>query len=277
MSKKFIVTVMLGMNRFSGEDTDHPFDMSCLDGFNVAWLPQISELEKTNSTPIYEMAKTVNEFMVDYNSDCATVDQIIKEDFFFIIGRGTLGNESEECLAEALLEARRVYGRYAFNMIYSKSYGVVDTLRAFKNLNEEGSRVSADLMFCIDGYAPMASRLSVSDMFSVDGNRERMFVVPKNIRKAFGVVQRKEGFKGLRVGRPGANNRWNTQIRQREVDSQATHYSGYSDGYSRRLNVSHNNMEEIVSTVRCVKYGGRMYVVNDLIKFLFRKYKEGKS
>jgi hypothetical protein len=269
---------MLGMNRFKGKDTEHPFDMSCLDGFNTIWLPQISDIEKTHTTPIYEMGKTMNEFIEDYNMDCAEFDRITNDDFIFIIGRGTIGNNSEESLTEALLEARRVYGRNAFHIIYSKSYGVVDTLRAFKSLEEDGLKMHADLMLCIDGYAPAASRLSVSKMYdNENGKRERRFFIPKNIKKAVALVQRRDGFKGLKIGRPNVHNRWNFVIRQKDVDSQAKYYSEYSDGYERRLKVSHFNMEEIVSTIRCCKYGGRTYTVNNLIQFHMRKYKEGKS
>ena len=220
----------------------------------------------------------MGDFIEDYNSDCAAVDEIIEDDFVFIIGRGTIGNNSEEALAEALLEARRVYGRNAFHIIYSKSYGVVDTLRAFKSLEEDGHKMHADLMLCIDGYAPVASRLSVSKMYDNEkGKRERRFFIPKNIKKAVALVQRRDGSKGLKIGRPSAHNRWNFVIKQKDVDEQAQYYFAYSDGYERRLKVSHFNMEEIVSTIRCCQYGGRMYTVNQLIQFHMRKYKEGKS
>ena len=276
MSHKFIVTIMLGMNRFSEKDTDHPFDMSCLDGFNTIWLPQISKIEKTHSTPIYEVAKTIDEFITDYNSDCLEMNKIIKEDFLFIIGRGTIGNDSEERIVEAFLEARRTHGRNAFHIVYSKSYGVVDTLRAFKIINDdEGGKVGADLMFCIDGYAPLASRISISKMYKNDnGENERMFNVPSNVKRAFAIVQRKDIIKGLFVGRPKSNNHWNFIVKQSDVNGK--YYKNYSDGYERKLEISHFNMEEIVSTIPLIQYATRKYTVNELIKYYCLKYKEGK-
>lgn len=276
MSKKIIVTIMLGMNRFTEKDADHPFDMSHLKKFNTIWLPQISSIEKTNSTPIYEMSKTIDEFINDYNYENKEINPLINEDILFIAGRGTIGDNSEEYLLEALLEARRQYGPNAFFLFYTKSFGVVDTLRTFKLLKKENSRINADLMFMIDGYATPISKNSVSKIYKKDKKRERRFIIEKNIKKVFCVVQRKRGFKGLRAGNFSDTRCYNHIITQSQVDKVKKYYDSYDDGYQRRLDVEHFNMEEIVSTIPCCKYRTQMYTVNELTKYYLNLYMKGK-
>ncbi len=263
MAKKFVVTVMLGMNRFSQEDTDHPFDMDFLKGYNKIWMPQLENEEKKCSTPFYEVGKTIDNF-VNENS------QLTKDDVFFIFGRGTIGSDSEDRLAEALLEARRTYGEDAHYIIYSKSFGVIDTLRAFRQTDMK--RFKIDLMFAIDGYATALSRKSVTKKYRVKGRRQRRLIIPDKIKKVYAVVQRRKGFNGINAGRPSDAKCRNKTIRPRHVDEIQKYYDHYSDGYRRRLDVEHFNMEEIVSVIPCCSLGGKEYTVNDIIKKSCYKY-----
>ncbi len=275
MSKKIVMTIMLGMNRFSEKDTEHPFDMSHMKGYNTLWLPQISKREMTHSTPIYEMTKAVDEFVKRNNEDCADIDHIIKDDVLFIVGRGTLGNQSEEHLAEAILEARRNYGSNAYYAFYTKSYGVVDTLRALKIVKENYSRFSADILFCIDGYGTPVPKLSVSKIYRSDNKKERRFTIPKNVKKTYAIVQRREGFKGLKAGGFSDSHCWNSVIRSRDVTKEYKYYTAYKDGYKRKLDVCHFNMEELVSTIPCCKFVNQTLTVNDTLKVHLRKYVNG--
>lgn len=276
MSKKFVVTIMLGMNRFTQRDDEHPFDMSLAEGFNTLWLPQISEVEKTHSTPFYEMTKTMHEFIEEHNEEYKLND-LTKDDVLFICGRGTVGSGSEDALYEALLEAKRTYGKNAYYIFYTKSFGVVDTLRTFNDFQETMKRqpIGADLMFCIDGAATPISKRSVSKVYK-DGDKkgERRFIIPKNVTRAFGIVQRRKGIKGLRIGKHNDKRCNNFTVRQPETSKH--YYSAYSDGYERKLDACHFNMEEIVSTIRCCKYAGRTNTVNETVKTFCRKYMSGK-
>jgi len=274
--KKFVVTIMLGMNRFTQRDDEHPFDMSLAECFNTLWLPQVSEIEKTHSTPFYEMTKTMHEFINEYNKEYEITD-LTKDDVLFICGRGTIGSGSEDSLYEALLEAKRTYGKNAYYIFYTKSFGVVDTLRTFNDFQETMQRqpIGADLMFLIDGAATPISKASVSKIYK-SGNKkgERRFIIPKNVRKAFGIVQRRKGFKGLLVGKHNDSRCHNFIVRQPETSKYV--YSAYSDGYERKLDASHFNMEEIVSTVPCCRFGGRTYTVNEMVKYFCNRYMLGK-
>jgi len=274
MSKKIVMTIMLGMNRFAEKDTQHPFDMSHAETFNKIWLPQISEIEKTCSTPIYEMTKTLDEFITQYNTENPDIDQITKDDIFVIIGRGTIGSSSEEHLSEALLEARRSYGHSAFFVFYTKSFGTVDTLRALDILNNQNYRFSAHLLFCIDGYATPISKASVSKIYRYKNKKERRFIIPRNVKRAYGIVQRREGFKGLQVGAFHDSRCRNFVIRSK--DTKGFEYTKYIDGYKRKLDVCHFNMEEIVSTIKCCKYNNNSYTINELLKMHCKKYMLGK-
>lgn len=265
---------MLGMNRFTEKDTQHPFDMSHTKGYNILWMPQITRAEKKCSTPIYEMTKTIDLFLNDYNSNNPDFDQITKDDILFIVGRGTIGKDSEENLLEAILEARRTYSRNAFFIFYAKSFGVVDTLRTFKLLQKECSQFTADLMISIDGYATPISLASVSQKYKVNGHEEYRFIIPTNVKKIFNIVQRKEGFKGLNVG--GLNDQprcCNYTLTKSDVSQK--YYTNYSDGYKRKLNLCHFNMEEIVSTVPCCSFSNRMFTVNEIVRMYCFKYAQG--
>lgn len=274
MSKKIVMTIMLGMNRFSEEDTKHPFDMSHAEKFNILWMPQVSAIEKNHSTPIYEITKSLYEFMVSINQDYNRLysEELTVDDFLFIIGRGTIGDSSEENLIEAILEARRTYGYSAYYVFYAKSFGVVDTLRAFNILIKEAPRFKADLLVCIDGYATAISRNSVSKIYDINGKKERRFFIPSNVKTTYSAVQRKEGFKGLQVGSFTDVQCRNHIITQTEVNKVTKYYDHYADGYKRKLNVSHYNMEEIVSVIPCFLYSQTMYTANDLIKKYCKKY-----
>ncbi len=266
---------MLGMNRFKEKDTDYPFDMSHAKKFNTIWMPQINEKEKTCSTPIYEMTKTMDEFIKEHNINNPEIDPITKDDFLFIIGRGTIGNNSEEHLSEALLEARRTYGHNAYFMFYTKSFGAVDTLRALNIIKKEHQRFQANLLFCIDGYATAISKNSVSQIYQYKDKKQRRFVIPRNVNKAYGIVQRIKGFKGLPIGSFLDTRCRNTVIRKKDVPK-GLKYTAYSDNYERKLDISHFNMEELVSTVNCCKYNGHLYTINKVIKLYCQKYMLGK-
>jgi len=271
MRKKFVVATMIGMNRSSGRDASHPFDMSFFDGYNAHWMPNLDSNERKCSAPIYEIAKTMHEFVTEFN-DSGHDKQIIKEDLFFIFGRGTMGSESEERLAEALLEARRCYGKEAFYIVYGKSFGAVDLLRTFREIDMR--RFDIDLMFLIDGYASSISRKSVTKEYDIEGEMVRRFAIPQEIRRVYCVVQREKGFNGIKAGSKNDGRCKNKIIEQKEVDAVERYYDHYSDGYKRRLKVDHNNMDEIVAVIPCCAYGGSNYTVNDLIKKSCYKYME---
>jgi len=270
MTKKLVITIMLGMNRFTGRDSFREFDMDFFDRYNKIWMPQIDNDEKKCSTPIYEVTKTIDEFITSHNNNCPEKPQIIKEDVYFIIGRGTFGNDSEERLSEILLQARHTFGEDAFYMIYAKSYGVIDTLKSFLQVDMKNFKIN--LMFAIDGFSPPISRRSVTKRYKIGDKKQTRLIIPKGIKKVYSIVQRKKGFNGIMAGRPRDGRCRNKIIHQKEVDVVQKYYDHYKDGYKRKLDVDHYNMEEIVSTIPCCQVGINEYTVNDIIKMCCRKY-----
>lgn len=255
MTDKPIVTVvMLGMNRFSERDDDHPFDMSVLDGFTTLWLPQIEKSEKKNTTLFFEVGDAVDSVHLSTRRP--------KSDFVFIMGRGTAGSGSEESLEYALTEVIRNRGRDAYVQIIAKSYGVVDTLAALKRLKRHHIRFQVATMVLIDGYAPYAQRRKVSKKYG----DERRFTIPENVKRCFNIVQRTEGFEGLLAGAPDDNRVQNLIMTNKRIKHYgADYYCAYSDGYMRELEVCHFNMEEIVSTVPSFKESGQYFTLNALL------------
>lgn len=254
-----IVTVMLGMNRYTQRDTRHPFNMSHLKGYNVMHLRDLSDKEKTCSTPFYEIGKAVDEVRQEFT--------VVKDGISFIFGRGTFGDGPEEDLRDGLLETMRSYGEDSIRVMIGKSYGAVDTMRALKMLRAQNRKPRIDLLVLIDGYGVGPALTSVSKRY----NGPRRFIVPSNVARTYGIVQRDRGFNGLLVGAPKDSKCHNHIVKQHEVDRHAKHYDHYSDGYRRRLRVSHKNMEEIVSVVPCCKRFNKMHTLNDLVKITLRR------
>ena len=65
----------------------------------------------------------------------------------------------------------------------------------------------------------------------------------------YNAVQRTKGTKGTLVEDVNKS----LIVRQDYVDKFAEYYDHYSDDYKRKLEVSHFNMEEIVSVVPCIR------------------------
>lgn len=258
--KNTIITVMLGMNRYSERDTSHPFNMSPLRGYNVMHLRDLTNRERTRSTPFYEIGKAVDEVRCEFTP--------VKDNIAFIFGRGTFGNGPEEDLRDGLLETMRNYDD-SIKIMVGKSYGAVDTLRALKLLRAQNRMPTISLMILIDGYGVGPALTRVTKRYEERGPRR--FVIPPNVQKAYGIVQRDRGFHGLLVGPPRDTRCHNYIVRQEHVDRHCHYYDHYSDGYRRRLKVCHKNMEEIVSTVPCCMRSKKLHTLNDIIKITLRR------
>jgi hypothetical protein len=239
---------MIGANRGSQGDSVHPFDVSeYVNTYSIDWLDQVSEKEKVGSTLYYEQLKAIDEL--------CKKNGISASDVHFVFGRGTIGRSSERELAEGLRKAVKQSGKDAFKVILAKSFGVVDTLRALKILGKraEDTIGRINVLFCVDGYAPLFSRRSVSKKYNVGNKKESRLVVPSCVDRVYGVVQRAERYRGLKAGKPGDPRITNFVVRQSHVDGSCRIYDHYSDGYVRVLEVNHPNMDEIVSVVPCCK------------------------
>lgn len=249
-----IITVMLGMNRFTQRDTRHPFSMGHMRGYNDMWLQSVDRDERTHSTPFYEISKAVDEVRQEFTE--------IKDNIAFIFGRGHIGNAAEEDLCDTWLNAMRNY-KDAIHIMYAKSYGAIDLLRALKFLREtHHQEPNIDLMFLVDGYGISRAKRSVTD------NNDR-FIIPGNVKKAYGIVQREKGFKGFRAGKIGDSRCSNHVVSKSEVAGKI--YDHYRDGYKRRLEVCHKHMEEIAAVIPCCEAEGQMLTTNDVVKETLRR------
>lgn len=269
MDKSRILAVsILGMNRLSKSDIDHPFDMEeYFKKYSIEWMRQVKEVEKDHSTPFYELASTVDSIVKEHS--------LSPDNIRFVFGRGTIGRSTEKELAQVLQKKTAEVGKDAFKVIVAKSFGVVDTLRAFQLLgnNPEGRIGRINLLILIDGYAPLRSRKRVTEKMKVGKNQKRKLVIPEFVDKAYNLIQRTSGVNGLRAGRPGEKRVENFVIKQDYVDSFNRVYDHYKCDYKRKLEVSHGNMEEITSVIPCcMDSDGRMYTVPEIIK---RKYASG--
>ena len=265
---KILAVSMLGMNRFSKSDIDHPFDMDeYFKKYSIEWMRQVKEVEKDHSTPFYELASTIDSIVEEHT--------LSPDNIRFVFGRGTIGCSSEKDLAEILQKKTAEIGKDAFKVIVAKSFGVVDLLRAFQLLgkNPEGKTGRINLLILIDGYAPLRSRKRVTEKMKVGRGIKRRLVIPEFVDKAYNLIQRTSGINGLRAGRPGEKRVENFVLKQDYVDSFNKVYDHYKCGYRRELKVSHGNMEEITSVIPCCKDSdGKMYTVPEIIK---RKYAAG--
>lgn len=259
--RPIIVTMMLGMNRFTQRDTAHPFNMRHLKGYNTMWLPEVSKTEKKASTPFYEITRAVDEIRSEFTD--------LKDDIAFIFGRGTIGDRSEEALSEALLECGRSYGYDSVHIMVTKSYGAVDTLRALRRCKGRHFEPDVRLFVDIDGYGPRTSLRHITKCYKE--HQAKRFIIPENIHQAFGVVQRTRGFYGLMVGSDANPNHHNFVVKQKHVDDNCKYYDHYSDDYRRRLKVRHKNMEEIVSVVPCCQFARKLRTVPELVKIFVKK------
>jgi len=245
-----VITVMLGMNRFHQKDADHPFDMSALDGYNTFWFPQIQEIEKTHSTLFYEVLKGVEM--------ARAVKETEKDNYVFLFGRGTIGPSSEECLFEAMQQCMNYYGRDVNFIMVAKSFGVADTLAALKMFKIYHRKPFVNGLFLIDGFLPPSEKRKIAKRVGKD----RRFVVPKFVHHYYNAVQREKGTKGKLV----VGDKRNLVVTQAYVNKVTRFYEGYKDNYKRKLDVSHFNMEEIVSAVPCIRLNGDFLILSDAVK-----------
>lgn len=247
---------MLGMNRFSQRDTRYSFNMGHMRDYNDLWLPSVDSKEKTHSTPFYEVSKAVDEVRSEFTE--------IRDHIAFIFGRGHIGNSAEEDLSNTLLNCKQNYGEDAFHIIYAKSYGAIDAMRALKILRETYHyKPEIGLLVLVDGYGISRAKRSVTE--------DNRFVVPGNVKRAYGIVQREKGFHGFKVGKPKDTRCSNYVIQKDDVKGKIYDHYNPRENYKRKLKVCHKHMEEIVAVVPCCNYQGRMLTTNDLIKETLRK------
>jgi len=228
---------MLGMNRFHQKDTKHSFDMSALDGYNVVWLPQVKEIEKTNSTLFYEALYGIEKARIELKDE--------RDNYLFIFGRGTIGAFSEEWLFEALQQAMHYYGNDANHIMVAKSFGVADTLTALTMFKIYHKKPNIQSLITLDGFLPPTRKRKLAK--KDDG--EWYFKIPNYVKRHFNVVQRLKGTKGRLV----IEKDHNLILRQNYIDKFDLIYDHYNDGYKRELEASHFNMEEIVSVIPSIK------------------------
>lgn len=263
---KILAIAMLGMNNSSEQDTDHPFAMQpYIDKYNIQWLETIREIEKYHSTPFYETAKAIDELVIQYS--------IPTEDIRMIFGRGCWGTSTEKDLNKKLIETKNEMGNDVYRVISAKSFGAIDTLRAFNDLGSDAENKigKVDLMCLADPTATLFSRKSVTKKIKVSGKREERLMIPHFVNKVFNVFQDYSFPRGLKSGKPTDTRIKNYQIYQDYVDSFGAVYDNYSDGYKRDLVVKHKNMEEIVSVIPCCNWNNNMLTFPEAIK---RGYEE---
>lgn len=259
---KILAVSMLGMNRLSKSDFDHPFDMDeYFRKYSIEWMRQVKEVEKEHSTPFYELASTIDSIVNEHS--------LLPDNIRFVFGRGTIGASTEKEFAEVIQKKTAEIGKDAFKVITAKSFGVIDSLRAFQLLgdNPEGKIGRVNLLILVDGYAPLRSRKRVTERLKVGKGKKRKLIIPEFVDKAYNLIQRTDGINGLRAGRPGEKRVDNFVVKQDYVDSFHRVYDHYKSGYKRELKVHHGNMEEITSVIPCCKDSdGKMYTVPEIIK-----------
>lgn len=239
-----MVTAMLGTNRFFQKDTEHPFDMKGLDGYNSIWLPQVQEIEKTNSTLYYEALSGVEKARKSNKAPK------MKDNYVFIFGRGTIGSDSEKCLFEALQQTMHYYGNDVNHIIVAKSFGVADALTALSMFKIYHKKPNIQTLIFIDGYLPPSKKRKLAIKYpGASSENLWRFKVPKYVKRYFNVIQRTKGTKGARV----TEDSLNFIVQQDYVDKYTAFYDHYNDHYKQELKISHFNMEEIVSVVPCIK------------------------
>lgn len=235
---------MLGMNRFHQKDTEHPFDMSALDGYNTIWLPHVQEIEKTNSTLFYEVLTGVEEARKSNKAPD------MKDNYVFIFGRGTIGSDSEECLFEALQQTMQYYGNDVNHIIIAKSFGVGDTLTALSFFKPYHKKPNIESLILIDGFLPPSKKKKLAVKFKGASHEDLWrFKIPRYVKRYYNVVQRLKGTKGRLI----VDENRNFIVRPDYVEKYAKYYDSYKYNYKRELEVSHFNMEEIVSAVPCIR------------------------
>lgn len=258
---KILAVAMLGMNNSSEQDTDHPFAMQqYIDKYNIQWLETIREIEKLHSTPFYETAKAVDELSTKYS--------IPTQNIRMIFGRGCWGTSTEKDLNIKLKNAKNEMGDDVYRVFFVKSFGAIDTIRAFNDLgaNPENLIGRINLICITDPTATLFSRRSVTKKIKVNGKREERLMIPDFVDKVYNVFQDYSYPKGLKAGRPSDSKINNYQIFQDYVDSFGAVYDNYSDGYERDLVVKHKNMEEIVSVIPCCNWNSEMLTFPEAIK-----------
>lgn len=258
---KILAVAMLGMNNSSEQDIDHPFEMQpYIDKYNILWLDTIRDTEKYHSTPFYETARAIDELATQYSIPSANIR--------IIFGRGCWGDSTEEDLNRRLKAAKNEMGNDVYRIFFAKSFGVIDTFRAFKDLgsNAESEIGRIDLMCLADPTASLFSRRSVTKKIKINGKREERLMIPPFIDKIYNIFQNYSYPRGLKAGKPSNTRITNFEIFQDYVDSLGAIYNHYSDGYQRDLIVEHRNMEEIVSVIPCCNWNGTMLTFPEAIK-----------
>lgn len=264
---KILAVSILGMNRLSKSDFDHPFDMDeCFKKYSIEWMRQVKEIEKDHSTPFYELASAVDSIVKEHS--------LSPDNIRFVFGRGSIGCSTEKDLAAMLQKKTVEIGKDAYKIVVAKSFGVVDTLRAFQLLGNdpEGKIGRINLLILIDGYAPFRSRKRVTFKVKIGKSKKRRFMIPEYVDKTYNIIQCKSGVKGLKAGKLGEKKVDNYVMKQSHVDSFDRVYDHYRNGYKRELIVNHRNMEEITSVIPCcLGSDEKMYTVPEIIK---RRYAE---
>lgn len=258
---KILAIAMLGMNNSSEKDIDHSFNMQqYIDKYDIKWLDTIRDNEKLNSTPFYETSKAIDELATKYS--------IPNNNIRMIFGRGCGGKSTEKNLNNELIKAKTELGNDIFRVIFAKSFGAIDTLRAFKDLgvDAESKIGKIDLMCLADPTATLFSRKSVTKKIRIDGKRKERLLIPSVVQKLFNVYQNYSYPRGIIAGRSLDSRVSNFQIHQDYVDSFGAIYDHYSDGHKRDLIVKHKNMEEIVSVIPCCNWDGIMLTFPEAIK-----------
>lgn len=246
MAKKDIIGVaMLGMNRFSQADLDHPFDMSEFEQLpkqihREVWDQYHDEVNR--STLFYEACKAVDRIRQSVGLD--------HNDIQLIFGRGRPGDGSETRLREALMGHSQLHGKNTFKFVVAKSYGAADAMEALQEINSDPRLrdvvAPIDLLVILDGTALRLALRGLLEEYEVDDREEKRFLIPTYVKKTYVVVQRvdRSPFRGYRGGYPGQPRVTNILLEPNDIDDRYR-YSEYSDGYSRLLKVNHMNVEEI--------------------------------
>jgi len=239
--KKLIVIGMLGWNRLSGSDQKHKMKNidNLIGAYDIKWLTGITNREKTNSTPIYEALKFVDEFL--QNSSLSA------DDVQFVFGRGAPFWRTERALRKTMeiLATRKEY-KDAKVVVVGKSYGCIDTLRSIKKSKKT---LKIDLAIFLDAYAaPLVRHGITKKNRGGAGNSFRSLIIPDSIAMAHVVRQNGTKYFGHPADVPYHKG---DRVRNILVDwvPRDLYYTGYEMG-CRKLKVSHFDMDEIPAVMR---------------------------
>lgn len=242
MPKPLIAVSMMGANKSASLEDNHPFDMSTIGRYPVKWLCPVRRKEREQSPLFYHTGMAVHA--------CAERHGIGAGDVRLIFGRGTIMNLSERRLARAIRE-EDAWGGDAYKVVVAKSYGCIDTLRAFRRLEKRAAERlgTIDLMILVDPYATPIALRSVTESIDTESGKKRRLVIPPFVRAVQCVVQSTEGFEGIEAGRPGDPRVRNVAMEDLHADPPGVWYDRYKDGHRRKLSVEHRAMDELAGVV----------------------------